>query len=230
MPTYAYLRLSTDEKKQSSSFEVQRTVIDEFANKNDLEPIKEYYQDSKSGAELEKRKGLMQLLNTIKRNDRVIVQKIDRLARDPMLHGWIRTEITRKGAELFIVDAEVNTDDPYAEMMETIISAFANFERKMIKSRIQSTLNLKKENGEKLGGYVPYGYDVIEQDEKKVLIKNEAEQKVIRAIKRYSRDGMSLRGIASRLTERNIFTKSGKEFTHRQVKRILEYKHNSKVS
>ena len=92
MPTYSYIRLSTDEDKQTNSFEVQRQVIDSFVKDNDLEPIHKCFEDKKSGAELEKRLGLMELLNTIKKHDKVIVQKIDRLSRDTIQTGWIRTE------------------------------------------------------------------------------------------------------------------------------------------
>lgn len=226
MPIYSYLRLSTDENKQSNSFEIQTQVINSFAKENDLEPILEYFSDKMSGAKLEQRTGLMELLNTIKKDDKVIVQKLDRLSRDVMQTGWIRTEIARKGVELIIVDTNGDSDDPMSLLMEQIVTAFADYERQMIKTRIQATMNLKKSKGEKLGGSIPYGYDVVKEGDIKKLIKNLDEQKVIASIKRYQKKDMSLRGIASRLNERGITTKAGKEFQHTQVKRILEYKHS----
>lgn len=224
MPTYSYLRLSTDEDKQSNSFEIQEQVITKYAKENDLEPIARTFKDTKSGAKLEQRLGLMELLNTIKKNDKVIVHKIDRLSRDVLQMGWIRTELARKGCELVIVDSKSDTNDPMSNLMEQIVTAFASYEREMIKSRIKATMELKKSKGEKLGGAIPYGYDVVEQDKKKVLVKNELEQKTITSIKRYKSKGMSLGAIAKRLTERGITTKKGKEFQSMQVKRILDYK------
>lgn len=161
---------------------------------------------------------------TQSRDDKVIVHKLDRLSRDVLQMGWIRTELARKGCELVIVDSKSDTNDPMANLMEQIVTAFADYERQMIKSRIQSTMDLKKSKGEKLGGAIPYGYDVIEQNEKKILVKNSEEQKVIVSIKRYKAKGMSLGSIAKRLTERGIKTKNNKEFQSMQIKRILEYK------
>lgn len=226
MPIYSYMRLSTDEDKQSNSFEVQQQVITEYAKENGLEPILKTFKDTKSGAKLEQRVGLMEMLNTIKSNDKVIVHKIDRLSRDVLQMGWIRTELARKGCELVIIDSKNDTNDPMANLMEQIVTAFADYERQMIKSRIQATMDLKKSKGEKLGGAVPYGYDVIEQDKKKVLVKNEHEQKIVASIKRYKSKGLSLGAIAKKLNERGITTKTGKEFQSMQVKRILEYKHS----
>lgn len=223
MPIYSYMRLSTDEDKQSNSFEVQQQVITEYAKVHGLEPILKTFKDTKSGAKLEQREGLMEMLNTIKKDDKVIVHKIDRLSRDVLQMGWIRTELARKGCELVIVDSKNDINDPMANLMEQIITAFADYERQMIKSRIQATMDLKKSKGEKLGGAIPYGYNVIEQDKKKILVKNDEEQKVIQSIKRYKAKGMSLGSIARRLTEREIYTKNGKEFQSMQVKRILEY-------
>lgn len=227
MTIYAYLRLSTDEGKQSNSFEVQRSFIDSFAKDNDLEPIKEYFKDSKSGAELYTREGLMNLLNTIKKNDKVIVQKIDRLSRDVIQTGWIKTEIARKGAELIVIDTNGNSNDPMQILMEQVVSAFADYERMMIKSRIKATMELKKSKGEKLGGAIPYGYDVVlDAKGTKKLVKNVSEQKVISSIKRYDKKGLSLRAIATKLNAKGLINKNGKDFYFMQIKRILDYKHS----
>ena len=69
MPIYSYLRLSTDEDKQSNSFEIQEQVITKYAKDNELESIIKTFKDTKSGAKLVQRFGLMELLNTIKKND-----------------------------------------------------------------------------------------------------------------------------------------------------------------
>ena len=223
MPIYSYMRLSTDEDKQSNSFEIQSQAITTYAKANGLEPIVKTFKDTKSGAKLEQRIGLMEMLNTIKKNDKVIVQKIDRLSRDVLQMGWLRTEIARKGCELVIIDTKNDTNDPMANLMEQIVTAFADYERLMIKSRIQATMDLKKSKGEKLGGDIPFGFDVIiEKDKKKVLVKNEVEQKIVSSIKRYKSKGLSFGAIAKKLNEQGITTKKGKEFQSMQVKRILE--------
>jgi DNA invertase Pin-like site-specific DNA recombinase len=223
MPIYSYSRLSTDEVKQSNSFEIQRQSINTFAKDNKLEPIERHFEDKVSGgADLNKKHELMELLSTIKKDDKVIVQKLDRLSRDTLQTGWLRTEIARKGAELIIVDTNGDSNDPTQILMEQIVSAFAEYERQMIKTRIQATMNLKKSKGEKLGGNLPYGYDEIIEGSTKKLIKNEQEQKVISSIKRYRNKGLSFGAIAKKLNDKEIATKTGKEFQSMQVKRIVD--------
>ncbi len=223
MPIYSYTRLSTDEEKQSNSFEIQRQSINSFIKDNKLEPIERYFEDKVSGgADLNKKHGLMELLNTVKKNDKVIVQKLDRLSRDTLQTGWLRTEIARKGVELIIVDTNGDSSDPMQNLMEQIVSAFAEYERQMIKTRIQATMDLKKSKGEKLGGNLPYGYDEVMQGSTKKLVKNEQEQKVIASIKRYRRKGLSLGAIAKKLNDKGTTTKTGKEFQSMQIKRILD--------
>ncbi|MFA9240010.1 MAG: recombinase family protein [Candidatus Paceibacteria bacterium] len=87
-------------------------------------------------------------------------------------------------------------------------------------------MTLKKSKGHKLGGSVPFGFNVNEEGKVKVLIKNEEEQKVIQSIKRYKSKGLSLGAIAKKLNEKGITTKNDKEFQSMQVKRIVEYKYN----
>ena len=110
--------------------------------------------------------------------------------------------------------------------MEQIVSSFAEYERQMIRTRIKATMEHKKAKGEKLGGSIPFGYDVEEVDNKKKLIKNDSEQKVISSIRRYRKKGLSLGSIATKLNDKGITTKTNKEFQSMQIKRILDYKHS----
>jgi len=222
MAIYAYLRLSTDELKQTHSFNVQEQAINDYAKTHDLAPIESYFKDTMSGAELTKRTALMELLGLIKKGDKVIIQKLDRLSRDTLQTGWIRTEIVRRGAELVIVETTADSNDPLGVLMEQIITAFAQYERQMIKSRIQSTLDLKKAKGEKLGGSVPFGYSVVLEQGIKKLVPCEKEQRVIASIKRYHVKGLSLRAIADKLKSKGVTTKTGREFKAMQIKRVID--------
>ena len=225
MAIYAYLRLSTDESKQANSFDVQEKLIKEYLKANNLKGIDEVFKEAVSGgADLSKKRSLLELLNKIDKGDTVVVQKLDRLSRDALQTGWIRTEIVRKGAGIVIVESD-NKQDPQSILMEQIITAFSQYEREMIKSRIKATMAHKRAKGEKLGGSVPYGYDVILRDGKKILAENLEEQEVISRIIKLRAEGMSLRAIVESLNESGVRAKGGTQFYPNSIKRILEYNH-----
>jgi DNA invertase Pin-like site-specific DNA recombinase len=96
---YAYLRLSTNEDKQKNSFEVQLNEIKQHFH------IAKVFKETISGsAELHKRKSLLAMLELLKKDDKVIVLRLDRISRDTVQSGWIRYEIQKKKAELITLE------------------------------------------------------------------------------------------------------------------------------
>jgi len=211
---YAYLRLSTSEDKQKNSFDTQLREIEKHFN------IAKVFKETISGsAELHRRKALLQMLEQLKKNDKVIVMRLDRISRDTVQSGWIRYEIEKKSAEL--ITLENTKKDNTTKLIENILLAFAEYEKETTKWRINKTLDLKKSKGEALGGkYAKFGYSFIMKNNKKMLIENEEEQKVIARIKKFR--NKSCNRIASILAEDGVKGKSGKPIERKQVHRILE--------
>jgi len=212
---YAYLRLSTSEDKQKNSFEIQ------------LKEIKRHYHISKvfketiSGASsLHKRYKLLELLETIKRGDQIIVLRLDRISRDTTQSGWIRYEIEKRGAEL--ITLENTKKDNTTKLIENILLAFAEYEREVTLWRINAAMHNKRRKGEALGGGIAkYGYDFKRgEDGVKYLVENAEEQKVITRIKKYR--GKTAGEIARKLAKDGVCGKSGKPIERKQVGRILE--------
>ena len=100
------------------------------------------------------------------------------------------------------------------KFMKTIISAFATFERAQIRSRTKQTLRMKKEAGFRVSGYAPYGYDFT--DDKKRVVENEEEQKVLSLIKEMKDAGEGAAAVKKELNKRGIKTKQGKSTWHYQ--------------
>ena len=68
---YAYLRLSTSEDKQKNSFEVQLNEI-----KKHFEVAKVFKETISGSAELHRRKALLDLLESLQKDDKVIVLRL----------------------------------------------------------------------------------------------------------------------------------------------------------
>lgn len=212
---YAYLRLSTNEDRQKNSFDVQLKDI-----KKQFHITKIFKETISGSAPLYKRKALLEMLEVIKKNDKIIVLRLDRISRDVMQSGWIRYEIEKKGAEL--ITLENTKKDATSNLMDTILLAIAEYEKETTKWRINKTLQLKRERGEALGGkYARYGFNFVWIDGKKMIEENPQEQKVINRIKKFR--GKSARFIADVLASDGVMGKSGiKPIERKQVQRVLD--------
>lgn len=172
-----YVRVSSEKQvKEGNGLEVQEKAIIDFCEKNKIFLLNIFSDEGISGAEdIEKREGLAECFAYLRRYkeeeiDYVIVQKLDRFARDTILLGYLEFELKKCSCKLLSVDQKFN-NDPSGKLMKDIISAFAAFEKNMINMR---TLSGKKNKIEKklfTGGKIPLGYkivggDSIEIDEK----------------------------------------------------------------
>ncbi|EOG7972382.1 recombinase family protein [Campylobacter jejuni] len=173
---FAYLRISTDGKKQKNSFEMQLKAIETKFTIDEI--VKETISGS---AEFSKRTALIKMLENLKTGDNVIVFRLDRLSRDLLKSGWIKYEILRRGANLISLDNK--GDDINENLKFQILSIFANYEKELIRFRIKNTLNLKKERGEALGGkHPPFGYEFKFENGVKKLKELHHEQLLIKRI------------------------------------------------
>ena len=211
---YAYLRLSTNEDKQKNSFEVQINEIKLHFH------IAKIFKETISGsAELHKRKALLSLLEVLKKDDKVIVLRLDRISRDTVQSGWIRYEIQKKKAQL--ITLENKKKDNTSKLIENILLAFAEFEKETTIWRINKAFQNKRSKGQALGGkYAKYGYEFYFEDGIKKIRECEVEQKTIKRIKKFR--SKSPGTVAKILAADGVMGKSGKPIERKQVYRILQ--------
>ena len=101
-----------------------------------------------------------------------------------------------------------------------VLAGAAEMERNLTRERTRSAMAVKRANGQRVGS-VPYGHGLA--GDGATLLPIEAEQTVIRKIRRLRSDGQTLQLIASELTRSGVPTKTGKShrWTHQAVARIL---------
>jgi DNA invertase Pin-like site-specific DNA recombinase len=162
------------------------------------------------GAELDKRPGLMAALDALTPGLALVAVKRDRLARDTMNAAMIERLALRAGAKVLTCDGAGEGDSPEAMLMRTMIDAFAQYERQIIKARTKAALAVKRTKGEKLGGRVPYGSQLAEGGI--ALEPHAAEQAVIAVAKDLHQAGLSTRTIAARLAEQGMLSRAGTVF------------------
>ncbi len=115
----------------------------------------------------------------------------------------------------------IDTTSAAGRFMLVVLAGAAEMERNLTRERTRSALAVKRANGQRISGRIPYGYDLA--DDGVMLISNEDEQAFIRDMQRMRAEGFTLERIANELSERRVPTKTGKSqrWSHQAVQRIL---------
>lgn len=217
MKAIGYVRVSTDEQAKSGlGLEAQIAKIKAYAELFDIELTEIIMDEGISGKTLE-RDGLKRAIKMLKEKkaEGMVIAKLDRLTRNVADLGTLVSTVFDK-AELYSVSEQINTKNAAGRLVLNVLVSVAQWERETICERTKDALQAKKARGEKTGGNVPFGFNVINGK----LVKNEEEQSIINEIKNLKNKGLSLRKIAGILNEKGIVTKNGKEWTAAQIQRI----------
>jgi len=225
MIAIGYIRVSTEGQNGCDSFglETQRDAITKYCTANGLELIQIYEDPALSGslAALE-RPGLLAVLEAVQEGEKIIVARLDRIARDLYLSLWVEKEIRKAGAELISISEPYRWNDPTQKLLLNIIMSFAEFERSLITSRLSSGRMTKARNGGYAGGKAPIGYK--EGRGSKALTVDEDKATTVKRVfeLKATMPDASLQKVAGALNAEGHTTKEGKSFHPMQVKRILD--------
>ncbi len=123
------------------------------------------------------------MFESLQEGDVLICYKLDRLFRN--LHDSVNVskDLRDRKVTLVIMDIGGNvTDDMMGQMYFTMISLFAEFERKKIAARTKEGSDNRKDEGGFIGGPEPFGFKSVidpNNQKRKILVKEESEQKII---------------------------------------------------
>lgn len=216
-----YARVSSPTAvEKTQSIEIQRDQLRAYCKEQKLELLRIYEDPGISGAEIQSRPSLLQLLEDAKhgRFQRVLVAKLDRLARDTFATLWIEKELKKCGVELYSIAEPYRWEDPAQRIFLTLISAFATYEKSRIVARLSAGRLKAAMNGNWPGGKVPFGFSARE----KKLIINECEAETVRRAFRLKMGRHSLRVIAARLNAEGHRSRNGKPFHPSTVRYLLK--------
>ncbi|RLG44405.1 MAG: DNA invertase Pin [Thermoproteota archaeon] len=132
-----YVRTST--LKQEESLEAQEERLKQFCKMNGYEVVKVYREKGVSGA-LGDRPMLSKLMADAesKKFDIVLVTKIDRFARSTFHLLQAINKLRSLGIKFRAIDQPIDTSTPEGELLLQILGAIAEFERKLIRERLES--------------------------------------------------------------------------------------------
>lgn len=221
MRAIGYVRVSTQGQVDDGvSMDAQKAKIKAWADLNGYDEVIIYQDAGMSGKRADNREGLQTALKDIKPGDALVVYSLSRLARSTKDTIEISELLQKKEADLVSISERIDTTTAAGKMVFRMMAVLNEFERDQISERTKAALQHKKANGEKTGGYIPFGHEV--GTDGKTLVQNENEQKIIRLIESLRGKGYSNNGIAKFLNQKGHQTKKGKMWNHVQIGRIIK--------
>lgn len=113
-----------------------------------LEGVDRLFEDKSSGRSTDGRPALQELLRYVREGDVVRVKSPDRLARSAVDLLNLVEELQAKGVAIEFVDQpSLNTNDKHGRFSLTVLAAFAELERAMIRERQAEGIALARERG-----------------------------------------------------------------------------------
>ncbi len=138
--------------------------------------------------------------------DVLVVREIDRLSRSLAKQLIIEQELKRHGVRIEYVMGEY-PDTPEGNFMRHIRATVAEYEREKINERVvRGRYGKVKAGSVFVAGHAPYGYSLVEENNKYRLEIVEAEAEVVRTIFESYLRGLSIRKIAKNLTDLGVPT------------------------
>ena len=145
-----YVRVSTDKQ----TVENQVRELRQIAERRGWQVVEEYRDAGISGAKgRDQRPGLDTMLKDAQRRrfDVVMAWAIDRMGRSLIdLLGTIQT-LEACNVDLYLDQQAIDTTTPAGRLMYQVTGAFAEFERSMIRQRVNAGLRRAVEQGKQLG-------------------------------------------------------------------------------
>lgn len=207
-----YARVSTDDPRQTSSYELQKNHYQDVVNKNPNWMLVEIYADEGiSGTSLQHRDAFKKMIEDCEAGkiDLIITKSVSRFARNVVDCIRYVRELSslRPPVGVFFETEHLNTLDPKSEMILSFMSTLAQEESHTKSEIMNSSIEMRFRRGIFLTPPL-LGYD---QDENGDLVINPHEAKIVQLIFYMYLNGSSTQQIADSLIELGCKTKKNND-------------------
>jgi len=216
---FAYLRVSSKGQINGDGLDRQLDAIEDYAETQGYDLVQTFKDEGISGT-LEDRAGLADVMLSLEENGSgvktIIIEKMDRLARDLMVQEIIVDDLQKKGFDLISVHEgnDLLNGDPTRTLIRQVLGAVSQYDKTMLVIKLRVARERIRARGRKCEGRKSYAEVAPE------LVKE------IRQLRRKPR-GRGRRNtyadIAAILNERGERTLTGKEFTNKTIYQIVNY-------
>jgi len=106
---------------------------------------------------------LKSCLDFVRDGDKLVITKLDRLARSTLHLTQIADKLTNQGVELVVIDQNIDTSTPTGNLLFNMLASIAEFETEIRKERQLEGIAKAKSKGVKFGAKRKLNDDQISQ-------------------------------------------------------------------
>lgn len=214
MKAFGYVRVSGRGQVDGDGPERQEQAIREFVRVNGMECATLYVDNAVSGTvEGLHRPAFVALLDAAKSGDCIVLERMDRLARDLIVSELILKECTARGVLVYAVDQGMvdqasGAADPTRKLIRQIMGALAEWEKSVIVLKLRKARDRKRQETGRCEGVVPFG-------------STPEEALIVNTMQLMHNNGAVYSRIALEMNRRGYRTRSGETWTKGSVYQVL---------
>lgn len=217
---YWYIRVSGKSQIEGDGPERQRESIKAFCAAHRLEFAGEFFEAGVSGTkEGMDRPKFAELIETHDAHANpvkiIVVERLDRLARDLMISEMILSECRKRGIKVYavdqgaLIDMATDGDDPTRVLIRQFFGALAQWEKSMLVKKLATArARIRKAKG-KCEGIAAYG-------------EMPGEIHTLTVMKNLKESGMRMDIVATMLNEQQLFNRSGNPWNRKSIFSVLK--------
>ena len=208
---FGYIRVSGKGQANGDGPERQEQAIRSYADAHGIE-VAGIFTDGGVSGTLEDRPALADMMVSMEQNGHgvktVIVERLDRLARDLMVQEGIIRDFKRQGFELVsaVEGDDLLSDDPTRKLVRQVLGAIAEYEKQMLVLKLRSARRRIKSRTGKCEGRKNYV---------------ETDPGLLERIAGLRAEGRTWTEVAAELTRQGIQTRTGRPWTASNVQVLV---------
>jgi DNA invertase Pin-like site-specific DNA recombinase len=210
---FAYLRVSGKGQLEGDGFTRQRAAIKAYAAANDIKIVREFREEGVSGTiETMDRAAWAEMMAALHSNGvrTIIVEKLDRLARDLMVQEAAIADLRKNGFSLVSVqEPDLMASDPTRVLMRQLMGAVAQYDKSQIVAKLRGARMRMRAKEGRCEGRKPFGF-------------YEGENALIGRMKALRAEGMGFDRIAAQMNAEGLETRTRGRWHGVMVNRILK--------
>lgn len=209
---FAYLRVSGKGQVSKDGFPRQLKAIKDYAARHQLRIVNVFEERGVTGAKESMDRPAWRAMMTALHADGVciiVIEKLDRLARDLMIQESVIADLQKYGFELVSVhEPDLMATDPTRVLLRQVLGSLAQYDKSQIVIRLRAARLRKRAQTGRCEGRKPFGY-------------REGEQAIIARMWALREEGLAYYRIAESLNAEGVPTRSRGRWHAQMVQRIL---------
>jgi DNA invertase Pin-like site-specific DNA recombinase len=209
---FVYLRVSGKGQVDGDGFPRQLAAAKQYAVTHDMRLVKVYREEGVTGTkETMDRPAWTELMVALHSNGvkTIIVEKLDRLARDLMVQEACIADLRKHGFTLVsVAEPDLMATDPTRVLVRQMMGAVAQYDKSQTVLKLRGARQRMKAKTGRCEGRKPYGY-------------YDGETPVVERMKALRAEGLGYDRIADRMNDEGISTRTRGRWHGVAVNRIL---------